>query len=144
MKNPFEKWWGMKKVPKESLEPKEKTGQQVPTLDKFREMVENVKGLPVEDILVGQKVEIRTQNHTYLLERREDGFYISGNPEIFPEPTKVIIHGSTLGGANLWQGVIGKGMNLELLVPDRPLNRRVVTTSSVQEITEVGVSKYIN
>lgn len=45
---------------------------------------------------VGTAVNVETLGHTYKIEMRKDGLYISGDPEICPNPSKVVISGSDL------------------------------------------------
>lgn len=100
------------------------------TLDKEIESLESVDEFDPRNLLVGQAVEVETENRKYLIERLEDGFYISGHPEYCPAPTKAEINGSTCGGSTLKQDVICKGMHLEFSTPDH----KRVTTSTIKAV----------
>ena len=50
---------------------------------------------------------------------------ISGHPEFCPEPTEVVVSGSTWGGSMFWSGFIGRGMFLEF---QHPVHLNVRTT----------------
>lgn len=89
-------------------------------------------GIYLDNMPVGHFLEIETQNRIYTIERREDGFYISGHPEFCPEPVKVEIRGSTWGGSIIKAGFIGRGMHLEFTHPEF----KTVTTSIIKEIKE--------
>ncbi len=88
----------------------------------------------LDDLAVGRKLEIKTHSRTYTLERREDGFYISGHPTFCPEPTKAYIAGSTAGGLAISPGKIIIGGYLEFTTPDRG---RPITTSEIEEFQEL-------
>lgn len=86
---------------------------------------------PEKDLGIGQKLEIITNHNTYTLEKREDGFYISGHPEYCPKPTKAYIHGTTAGGSAIKVGKIVEGGHLEFALPDRG---GAIVTSEIDEI----------
>ena len=89
-------------------------------------------GMRLDDLPVGRKLEVITENHTYVIERREDGFWMSGDPKRFPKPTRVNIHGSTFGGSMIEEGFIGRDMRLEL---DHPIKKgQILTTSKIREM----------
>lgn len=91
-------------------------------------------GAHLNELKIGRKLIIKTLNSTYVLERREDGDYLSGGNITIPE--KVSVSGSTFGGSALKAGFIGRGMCMEV----RFLNPSdVVTTSFVREITEEDI-----
>jgi len=90
-------------------------------------------GVKLEDLAVGKTLEILTQSRTYVLEKREDGYYISGHPEFCPEPTKATIMGSTFGGSTIKAGYVGRGMRLEFRVEGSNLP---ITTSAIKDIVE--------
>jgi hypothetical protein len=79
----------------------------------------------------GSTVHVRTRNTLYLIEKRPDGTYISGNARFCPTPTKCSVHGSTWGGSMLKVGWIGVGMRLEFSVEG---DGRTVTTSEIQDV----------
>lgn len=86
-------------------------------------------------LAMGKTLLIQTKNTLYRLEKREDGFYISGNPRFCLEPTKATIHGSTWGGSMLKMGWVGRGMRLEFSTD----SHRGVLTTEISEITEVSI-----
>lgn len=90
-------------------------------------------GALLEDLAVGRTLEVTTHHHTYLIEKRADGYYISGHPEYCPDPIKATIAGSTFGGSILKRGFVGRGMHLEFTVEG---NRKPITTSSIEEVVE--------
>ncbi|MDP3954609.1 MAG: hypothetical protein Q8Q06_04305 [bacterium] len=92
-------------------------------------------GVHVKNLEVGHFIEIETENDKYTLERREDGFYISGHPKFCPEPVKAEIHGSTWGGSMLKMGYIGREMFMEFSIPSHP-EFKTITTSMVKEVKE--------
>jgi hypothetical protein len=87
--------------------------------------------MKLENLPIGKTLIASTKNTEYRIERREDGFYVSGNPKYCPEPTKVRIDGSTFGGSMLKAGFVGRGMNLEFLLVG---SGKPVTTSPIQEV----------
>lgn len=93
-----------------------------------------IEGGVSQDVLpIGAKLEVRTQNHVYDIENREDGrFIIAGHPEYCPTPVLVKLHGSTWGGSMIRLAYIGRGMCLEFHHPDHG----VILTSAIEEITE--------
>lgn len=93
---------------------------------------ETLGGISLKDLEVGQKIEVQTEHHVYLIERRADGFYISGDPKYFPISTKVTIFGAKLGGTIIKSGFIGRGLSLEISHPKEE-DKRVYTS----EVTEV-------
>lgn len=92
-------------------------------------------GVYLKDLEVGSFLEVETKNRIYTIEKRKDGFYMSGHPEFCPEPTKVEIPGSTWGGSMLKTGFIGRGMHLEYVVP----GKKPVTTTQIREIKEFTI-----
>ena len=73
-------------------------------------------GFSIDSIPAGKTLTVITKNTKYKIERREDGFYISGNAELCPTPTKVQINGSTFGGGSMIKpGFVGLNMNLEFI-----------------------------
>lgn len=96
------------------------------------ELVKDQPYLPV-----GKSLKVETRNTLYLVENREDGTYISGNQKYCPTPVKCSIHGSTFGGSMLQLGYVGRGMYLEFSLYDGPHAGKTITTSQIQEVTEV-------
>jgi hypothetical protein len=95
-------------------------------------------GVNTKEIKEGATLTIKTEHRVYTLEKRPDGFYISGHPKYCPGPTMVTIVGSTWGGTMLKSGFIGRGMLLEFTLPDK---KEPITTSVIEEITEMPAKK---
>jgi hypothetical protein len=93
-------------------------------------------GAYLNNLGLGEVLHVRTKNTSYTIERREDGFYISGHPKYCPEPVLSYISGSTWGGSLLKAGFIGRGMHLEFRIPSY-VGRGAIVTSAIQDITEV-------
>lgn len=94
-----------------------------PGVDGFRE--QTISNEPVGEVLLetlgaGESLSIVTKKHTYTLEKREDGFYISGNPKYCPTPTKVISLGSGLTDGLAEKNVVREGMPLQFTIPAEP------------------------
>jgi len=100
-------------------------------VDEFLEESELQGGVWIDKLPVGHNLEIQTQSRTYLLEKREDGYYLSGNPEKCPTPTKFVVHGS--GAGWLRTGFIGRGLRLEGYLEG---GDGIFMSSVIQEITE--------
>ena len=84
-------------------------------------------------LAIGKMLLIQTKNTLYRLEKRaEDEFYISGNAQFCPQPTKAVIHGSTWGGSMLKMGWVGRGMRLEFSTEEH----RGILTTEISEIKE--------
>lgn len=90
-------------------------------------------GAYLDRLSVGSALEVETENHIYTIERREDGYYIDGHPKYCPEPTKVRISGSTMGGSAIRMNFVGRGMRLEFTHPEYGS----ITTSWIKEVKEV-------
>jgi hypothetical protein len=104
---------------------------------KGRELKELVEQEPNGEYLnqlpPGGTLEVVTQNHTYLVERYGDDYYISGHPQFCPALTKVRINGSVWpGGSILKMGFVGEDMQLEFILPDG----QRITTSLVKKVTK--------
>lgn len=83
----------------------------------------------------GRALLIQTKNTLYRLEKRNDGFFISGSQRFCPTPVKATIHGSTWGGSMLKMNWVGRGMRLEFSTE----TDRGILTTEVREITEVAI-----
>lgn len=94
-------------------------------------------GVNIDDLKVGRMLEIETENRIYTLEKRQDGYYISGHPEYCPEPVKVIISGSTWGGSILKVKFVGREMRLEFGHPDKKFG--TIVTSFIKDIKEFPI-----
>src|SRR5258708_1502008 len=88
-------------------------------------------GVWVKELKVGERVEMQTRNTLYLIEKREDGLYISGHLGYCRVPTKAYIHGSTWGGSMLKVGFVGVGMHLEFATDEHP---DAITTSTIADV----------
>lgn len=91
-------------------------------------------GVYVDKLEVGKKLLVQTRNTEYLVERREDGLYISGSKKYCPEPVKCRIPGSTFGGSMLKMNFIGRGMYMEFHTDS---HQGCITTSQIQEVVEL-------
>ncbi len=98
-------------------------------------------GVFLDKLAPGAVLHVRTKNTSYTIEKKEaDGriFYlISGHPKYCPTPSITSIHGSTWGGSMLKVGFIGRGMRMEFTDPRYSAPRGIITTSKIQEVTEV-------
>ena len=83
-------------------------------------------GVYLRDLSPGSALSIQTKNRVYEMVILGDGAaLISGHPEFCPEPTEVLIQGSTWGGSMLKTKFLGRGMHLEF---DHPLYRKIITS----------------
>jgi len=90
-------------------------------------------GVDLEKMEVGKTLIVTTENRTYIIEKREDGFYISGHPKYCPKPIKGEILGSNFGGSMMKTNFLGRGMYMEFNTVDHP---STITGSAIQEIEE--------
>lgn len=91
-------------------------------------------GVHLRNLSPGTVLEIETMDWICtLIYCGDNEAWVSGHPEICPEPVRVFVAGSTWGGSMLKQHFIGRGMHLELL---QPAHRRILT-APVVEIREV-------
>ena len=89
------------------------------------------EGVSLDDLAVGDVVEVVTGHHTYRLENRGGGaVLISGHPVYCPEPVLMWLHGSVGDSHEIKMWFIEPGMRLELRHPTLGL----VQTSRVREI----------
>jgi hypothetical protein len=80
----------------------------------------------------GTVLDIETHNHAYKVEYLGYGAaWISGHPDICPEPRLVNILGSSSGGATLTTNFLGQGMQLEF---QEPGSSEVTITSPIEGI----------
>lgn len=91
-------------------------------------------GVFLDKLAVGKKLQVQTHNTLYIIERREDGLYISGNAKYCPEPVLCTIPGSNFGGSMLKMNFVGRGMYMEFHTGDHPTT---IVTSQVKEVTEI-------
>jgi hypothetical protein len=88
-------------------------------------------GVHLDNLSVGDTLEVETQNRWYTIVYRGRGqVLICGHPKFCPAPTLVRIEGSTWGGSMLKSRFIGRGMRLEFRHPAF----KTVTTSRIVEI----------
>lgn len=88
-------------------------------------------GVHLDNLSVGDTLEVETQNRWYTIVNRGRGHVmICGHPKFCPAPTLVRIEGSTWGGSMLKSRFIGRGMRLEFRHPAF----HTVTTSRIVEI----------
>ena len=93
--------------------------------------VKQEEGMFLDDLKVGDELQLATKNRTYLVENRGNGeILISGHPKYCPQPTLVKLYGSTTGWTTLRPGFIGRGMYLEFCHPEHG----PVRTSRIEEI----------
>ncbi len=91
-------------------------------------------GVYLRNLSPGAVLEIETMDWTCVLTYcGENEAWVSGHPEICPEPVRVFVAGSTWGGSMLKQYFIGRGMHLELL---QPACRRILT-APILDIREI-------
>ena len=88
-------------------------------------------GLCLDNLKVGDLLELETKSRTYFIENRGNGqILISGHPKYCPQPTPVELYGSTWGGIILKPRFIGRHMSLAFRHPQHG----VIRTSRIQEI----------
>lgn len=106
-------------------------------------------GLDLQKIPTNSRVEVWTKNRRYLVEKRSDGYYISGHPEYCPEPIKVLWIGSVWGEerTSVRHNFIGRGMNLQFRLPwqeNEPVEgtkyiaQPHITTSPIEDVRELS------
>jgi hypothetical protein len=89
-------------------------------------------GVYLYELPVNSLLEVETRNRSYKLKIQRDGdAYISGHPEICPEPVLVHINGSNWGGSMIKLDYVGRGMHLEFIHPDY---QGVVVTSRIVDV----------
>ncbi|OGN04762.1 MAG: hypothetical protein A2831_01820 [Candidatus Yanofskybacteria bacterium RIFCSPHIGHO2_01_FULL_44_17] len=76
-------------------------------------------GLDLESLPTGKRVEVWIENgERFVVEKREDGYYLSGHEEFCPKPTRVVWIGSVWGSStSIKNNFIGRGMNLQFRLP---------------------------
>lgn len=105
-------------------------------LGKNVEFAENTPGIKLDDIKTGEKFMISTQNTEYVLEKRDDGLYLSGNEKYCPTPRKVSITGSSWGGSAIKSRFIGEGMRMEFSVIEGASDIITSSIGSIEKIEE--------
>lgn len=92
---------------------------------------EREEGLCLDNLKVGDLLELETKNRTYFIENCGNGqILISGHPRYCPQPTLVELYGSTWGEIILKPGFIGRHLCLAFRHPQRG----VIRTSRIEEI----------
>ena len=92
-------------------------------------------GLCLDNLKVGDLLEVETKTRTYFIENRGNGqILISGHPKYCPQPTLVELYGSTWGGIILKPGFIGRHLCLAFRHPQHG----VIRTSRIQEIRRLS------
>lgn len=106
---------------------------KTPSLEKSVDLFKKSESFDITNLATGEKLEITTENTVYVLEKRGDGFYLSGNPDFCPKPTKAYINGSTMGGSSIKVNHVVNGGHLEFSLPDRGS----FITSQIQDFRKV-------
>ena len=92
---------------------------------------EREEGLCLDNLKVGDLLELETKSRTYFIENRGNGqIIISDHPKYCPQPTLVELYGSTWGGIILKPGFIGRHLCLAFRHPQHG----VIRTSRIEEI----------
>lgn len=108
------------------------------TLESEVESAEKAEGIRLDEIKIGEKYKITTQNTEYILEHREDGFYLSGDKKRVPTPKKVQINGSTWGGSFIMPDFIGIGMSMEIgSIQGYDMSGDRITTSVIKNVEKI-------
>ncbi len=102
--------------------------------------MEMAGGFSLEDLKVGDILEVETNDHILSIERKpdctENEYYVSGHPQFYPEPVKVRIAGSKLaheGHGMISVGRVERGRFLELRLPGQgPLE--FITTAEILDM----------
>jgi len=96
-------------------------------------------GVYLRDLPADRVLEVKTQNRSYFLLRRDAEIIIWGHPVFCPGPVRVSISGSNWGGSMLKIGFIGRGMHLEFQHPEYEMP---IVTWQIQEVRECRRSRY--
>lgn len=91
-------------------------------------------GVWLKKMKSGEKLRMVTSNRTYIIWKKEGGFYIKGHPKFCPDFVRVDISGSTWGGSMLKMDFVGNGMYLEFHHP----KHGVIKTSRIQEVVPLS------
>ena len=92
-------------------------------------------GVWLHEIEEGTVVYLQTRNTLYTIEKRADGFYISGSAEFCPEPVKANISARSTWGGSMKAGFVGVDMYLEFTTEEHP---SVITTSRILSVSELS------
>lgn len=92
-------------------------------------------GVYLPDLPEASRLEVETQNHSYVLVHLGEGkALLSGHPKYCPTPVLVRIHGSNWGGSMLKAAFLGRGMHMEFR---HPSYERPIITSRIVEIRQI-------
>jgi len=103
-----------------------------PVLDAILEEQKQLKGIQVDKLPAGIKLNITTKNSLYNIETvKKNKVYIQGGTckdgsIRFPEKTLICFLGSNFGGSALKIGYIGYGLFMEFMIG----KRHIITTST--------------
>ena len=89
------------------------------------------KGVDLDALANGTKLEVQTTNTLYTLEKIDALFIITGGPRL-TEPQTIRINGSTFGGSMLKTNWLGIGMYMEFVLFKPEV--KTLTTSSIRSI----------
>lgn len=90
-------------------------------------------GVDMKKMAIGSRIEILTRGDRYVIEKRSDGYYISGHPDLCPKPTKITYFGSVWGdGTSIINQFAGRGMRLEFRFPWQK-NKSVEGTDEIMQ-----------
>ena len=121
-------------MPERNNDPEFTDPQKSKEIQERLEDLELQGGVDLEALKDGDVLEITTQSRTYTLEKRSDGFYISGHPQYCPQPTKIHNPGSDTG-FGFKPGRILRGALLEGYLEGR--GREIWNTSMIAEIQQL-------
>jgi hypothetical protein len=73
-------------------------------------------GVFLEETPPGSRVEVKTANHGYVIQRAGDKTaFISGHPEYCPEPVQVALHGTRWLDSEIKKCYLAPGMRLQFM-----------------------------
>ncbi len=92
-------------------------------------------GIFLEDSAPGTKVEVKTGNHSYVIQLAGPATaFISGHPEYCPEPIRVQLHGSRWLDSQIEKCYLAPGMRLQFMTAAGVS----VLTSPIENVSLVG------
>ena len=100
------------------------------TLDRFRDVVENVEGVDLRDLQPCTALLVQTRHSLYRIVIIQGAEVRLQGGAFFPDPTPVYVEGATIGRNCVRVGWIGVGLSVEI----RSEGRRIIT-SPVRAIT---------
>lgn len=106
--------------------------------DWLKTVTADIEGISIDDIPVGCTLKVQTKNTLYLIERREDGLYISGNKKYCPSPVKTDIIGSRFAqqALTIKMKYIGIDMYLEYYIDEH--GKKPIISSHIVSIEGVN------